>query len=307
MANKFYSQKPNVGYGNIFTTKQDITNYFKINSDNYYADLYSKYKLQLEPKNSNLSVANVDLGYKIGGVDIKNYITANYVDYLTTTTFTVDSKYKKMSIILVGGGGSGGSGANVADGAATWSEYGAIGGSGAVYISDYIISSSSDSYTVTIGQGGSSVKQSSYNPSDGVNGNPGGNTTFTNTTKNWYITAGGGGGGGMAIFRFSSSGNTSTTPGSGGTNWDSGTTTNFTNNYKYTGLGDGTTNVGGYWRCSQLTQDNINNYPTLYKINGSSAEYGNAGNGGRTQWKNGGGENTRSSPGQPGFCRIYFK
>jgi hypothetical protein len=307
MANKFYSQKPNVGYENIFTTKQDITNYFKINSDNYYADLYSKYKLQLEPKNSKLSVANVDLGYKIGGVDIKNYITAPYLDYTSGNhTFNVDSKFKMMSIILVGAGGSGGSGPNLnSNYSGYWSDYGAIGGSGAVYISDYIINSSTDSYSVTIGQGGASVKQTSY-IYDGVDGNSGGSTRFTNTTKGWYINAGGGGGGGRGWYSSRSS-NVGTSPGSGGTNWDSGTTTNFTNNYKYTGLGDGTTNIGGYWRCSQLTQDNINNYPTLYKINGSSAEYGNAGNGGAKSENDGSGLYNASESGQPGFCRIYFK
>ena len=305
MANLFFSTNPNTGYD--FTTKQDITNYFKINTTNYNTDVYSKYNLKLEPKNSDLSLANVNLGYKIGDVDLKNYVSAHYVDFTTNSTFTLDSKYKIMSIILVGGGGSGGSGANVADSAGAWSEYGAIGGSGAVYISDYIINSSSDSYSLTIGLGGESVKQDQFKPSDGVGGNSGGHTTFTNTTKNWYITAGGGGGGGGGIWRRYKGWDTSTSPGSGGTNWDSETTTNFTNNYKYTGLGDGTTKDGSYWRCSHLSTENNNNYPEINYESGGSGMYGSAGNGGRTQWKNGGGENTRSESGQPGCCRIYFK
>jgi len=302
MANKFFSQNPNTGYN--FTTKQDITNYFNINTSNYYADLYSKYNLKIESKNSDLSVANVNLGYKIGGVDLKNYVSAFYKDYTTNSTFTVDSKYKRMSIILVGGGGSGGSGVNVADPANIWSAYGAIGGSGAVYISDYIINSSSDSYSVTIGNGGPSVIQFDY-PRDGTSGNSGGSTTFTNTTMNWYITAGGGGGGGGGIYH-QRSGSISTTSGLGGTNWDSGTTTNFTNNYKYIGLDGGTTKEGGYWRCSHLIE-NINKYPEINSESGASCIYGDAGNGGTAQWMNGGGEKTRSESGQPGFCRIYFK
>jgi hypothetical protein len=299
MANKFYSQNPNNGYN--FTTKQDITNFFKINTSNYYADLYSKYKLQLEPKNSNLSVPNVNLGYKIGGVDIKNYVSAPYTDYITNSTFTVDSKYKMMSIVLVGGGGSGGSGANVADPLrnGNWSDYGAIGGSGSVYISDFLIQSSSDNYSVTIGNGGQMVWQSSYNPSAGVNGNSGGSTIFTNTTKSWYITAGGGGGGGGAKISYGGS-PSATISGSGGTTSSSGTA-NFTNNYTYTGLGDGTTKIGSYVRCRQLAE-NSGKYPTF-----PSDDYGNSGNGGSTQWMNGGGYNTRSESGQPGFCRIYFK
>ena len=300
MANKFFSQNPNNGYN--FTTKQDITNFFKINTSNYYADLNSKYNLKLEPKNSNLSVANVNLGYKIGGVDLKNYVSAPYTDYTTNSTFTVDSKYKMMSIVLVGGGGSGGSGVNTTPvpESITWSDYGGIGGSGAVYISDYIINSSTDSYSVTIGQGGSSVRQTSYDPSDGVDGNSGGNTTFTNTTKNWYITAGGGGGGGQAVFRWRG-GSLSTSPGSGGTTQDSGTNTNFTNNYKYTGLGDGTTKYGSYVRTRQLTE-NTGNYPIF-----PSDNYGNAGNGGAKTERDGSGAGNASESGQPGFCRIYFK
>ena len=103
MANNFYSQNPNSGYD--FTTKQDITNYFKINTTNYNADLSSNYNLQLEPKNSNLSVANVDLGYKIGGVDIKNYVSAHYVDFTTNSTFTLgyhsnSFDYKVLQIFL---------------------------------------------------------------------------------------------------------------------------------------------------------------------------------------------------------------
>jgi len=232
MAGKFFSKNPNTGYD--FTTKQDITNYFNIITSNYNTDVYSKYNLKLESKNSNLSLANVNLGYKIGDVDLKNYVSAPYIDYTSgETTFSVvdSSSYKMMSIVLVGGGGSGGSGVNTTPvpESITWSDYGGIGGSGAVYISDYIINSSTDSYSVTIGQGGSSVRQTSYDPSDGVDGNSGGNTTFTNTTKNWYITAGGGGGGGKAVFRWRG-GSLSTSPGSGGTTWDSGTNTNFTNN-----------------------------------------------------------------------------
>ena len=304
MANNFYSQNPNSGYD--FTTKQDITNYFKINTGNYNSDVYSKYNLQLEPKNSDLSLANVNLGYKIGNVDIKNYVSVHYKDYFVDSTFTVDSKYKKMSIILVGAGGSGGSGPNlIPNYNGYWSDYGAIGGSGAVYISDYIINSSTDSYSVTIGQEGKSVRQTSY-IYDGVDGNSGGSTRFTNTTKGWYINAGGGGGGGRGWYSSRSS-NVGTSPGSGGTTSDSGNTTNFTNNYKYTGLGDGTTKDGSYWRCSHLSTENNNNYPEINYESGGSGMYGSAGNGGRTQWKNGGGENTRSESGQPGCCRIYFK
>ena len=302
MANKFYSQNPNSGY--YFTTKQDITNYFKINTTNYNAAVFTGYNLQLEPKNSDLSVANVNLGYKIAGVDIKNYVTANYQTFSTSNlTFTAPSYCKTMTIIIVGGGGGGGSGVNLTGNINDYkfSGYGDIGGGGAVYIANYNVESASDTYSVIIGGGGSGGTQGNFviSPTGGIPGNPGGNTVFKNNRTNDSLTAGGGGGGGQArcVWHFQTL--PSTTPGIGGGTISGGYM--FSDIFVKTGLNGPGYGNGSYLYYTGLTE-NINKYPGI-----SHQTAGYSGQGGGAVWQQSGGASTTGGAGSPGYCLIYFK
>jgi len=147
-----------------------------------------------------------DLNYKINGTDIGTRLCPTFTNYFDSTAdfVTINNKYTKIRILLVGGGGGGGGSGSTR----TQSNYGygfwwlgstgGGGGAGGVGYADIDISTGGYSYKVTIGNGGTGGTGSSGARSRGLKGNNGDNTTITirktGFTDADYIAYGGGGG-----------------------------------------------------------------------------------------------------------------
>ena len=171
----------------------------------------------------------------------------NSQTFTSSGTYTVPACATSIVVQCWGGGGGGGGGNETGGGSC------ASGGGGGGF-AQATINNPSGSYTVTVGIGGQGGQAT---VTLGPNGNPGGNSVFTNGTIT--ITATGGGGG------YGSTGSTATSVGTGGTGTFVGVT--------------GTTYTGGNGGQGNNANHNIGGSGGGGA--GSTANGGNAGNASR--------------------------
>jgi hypothetical protein len=129
--------------------------------------------------------SNYNSGYTSSNDMLKNSLLPWQIHYYSANAQPIPSGCNKINLILVGGGGGGGG--NTKSGNANKAGGGGGSAGGIVYYTGYHVSGF-NSYTITIGAGGTG------GPSEGVNGSPGGRSELKLANVNYIYVSGGTGG-----------------------------------------------------------------------------------------------------------------
>ena len=228
------------------------------------------------------------------GGTVSNVVGTDGVTYRVHTGpfpagFTVNSASPDAYVFveLTGGGASGGTGTGGGSGGG-----GGGGGGGFVRAS---VPVSVGTCTISIGGGAGPTPAGPPGGGSGNVGNSGGTSTFTSTTGA-IVNATGGSGGGSGTYQGSGGGG-----GSGGSASVSGGAV-IVNQFTFPGTSGGSWQPGPVGSGANVYPSIPNTY-VLYPtpMNPSPFSTNAAGSPGT-----GGGSNPPSSPGNPGFCRIFY-
>jgi hypothetical protein len=174
-------------------TKTSATNFISITTD-----LQNKYEIY----DTSYVKQNIT-GFYVGINDISELLSCNYVDFTSSTNYTIPPNVIGIKLIALGGGGGGGGGggsSGTGSGNNSPAQGGGGGGSSFPIFTDLPNIKGGYVINITIGSGGSAGSPSSNSTGtvyNGGGGGPGGNTYITyNSIKYGESTGGGGGGGG---------------------------------------------------------------------------------------------------------------
>jgi len=235
------------------------------------------------------------IGITIQGKDLSEFYSARYYEFTSGGhNVTIPSGVTTLKVMIVGGGGGGGGGSS------NWhngNQNGYSGGGGAggtILIAT--IPKSNDSYTVSIGNGGSG----SY-----AVGGTGGNVTAVGETNgnatvfsyNGNYTANGGGCGSHAHGNVGGAGGVAGAAGTGGRQQTGGYIV-------YSRLGSAGKN-GGYQKTGGIAGNIVQNIKTggIYPV---ISGYGGGRNGGNPGYGNGLNADSYTVSAQGGYCRVYY-